>query len=498
MTGAVGTMYRFKLAMFLGPIRRQPGVAIALGVLAIIVLPSAFGFGFLLPDLPIATGGFTELAALTLSVFAAFFLISAPGGGILLQPAEVDFVAPGPVTVRQFARADLLFQATLFGFGLPLVALFALGYTVRVGASPLAFLVPLLSLAALLFIMIAFVQALRVARLVGRRWALPVKALGAAVLLAPAALAFLLRIPVPYASVPFPTTAAVYTALLPFGGGGWPGPALLAAYGAAAVGAHAWATRRPAIPNLKATFGLDFGPEGKRRQQEALFRAFGRFRRTGGSRLYRPTVVATMASLHFARMARDGSLVLSLALAAVFTVPFLGFGPAFSGLGAAYIALILAIVSVAQWMASDRTNLWIVLVSGSDPGAFFVGWWAALGGFIAAVAAGAAVLGGLLSASVDAVAIAAAAASGFGGAAGAVIAAARFPYAPNEFSLRPFLHFLIAGAGAGVGALAAVAVGTAASSFPALRVFALAAVVAVVTVLSRATVFRGAHHPRAG
>jgi len=496
MTGAVGTMYRFKLAMFLGPIRRQPAVAVVVGLLAVFFLPGAFGFGFLLPDLPFAAGGIAELAALTLSVFAAFFLISAPGGGVLLQPAEVDFVAVGPVTVRQFARADLLFQATLFGAGLPLVALFALGYAVRIGAAPWAFLVPFVAVAALLLILVAFVQALGIARLLGKRWALPVTVLGTAALLAPAAISFALRVPVRYSSLPFPTTAAVQVALLPFGGGGWLGIALLAGYGVVALLAHAWATRRPSLPNVRATFGLAFGPEGKRRQQEALLRAFGRVRRAGGARMYRPTVFATMARLHLARMTRDGSLVLSLALAAVFTVPFLGFGSGFGGLGAAYIALILPMVSVAQWMVSDRGNLWILLVSGSDPKAFFVGWWATLGSFVAVVAATIAAVAGVSAGRIDGVEIAASTAAGLGGAAGAVIAAARFPYAPNEFSLRPLLHLVLAGLGAAAGAVPVYAIGGAMAALPNLLPIALAADVAVATYLLSVAVARATRHPR--
>ncbi len=496
MSGAVGTMYRFKLAMFLGPIRRQPAVAVAVGLLAVIFLPAAFGFGFLLPDLPFAQGGFANLASLTLSLFAAFLLISAPGGGVLLQPAEVDFVAVGPVTVRQFARADLLFQATLFGAGLPFVLLFALGYTLRVGAPSWSFLVPFFAVGALLFILIALVQALGIARLLGKPWALPVAALGTVALLAPAALGFAFRVPVQYSSLPFPTTAAVQVALLPFGGGSALGLPLLVAYGGVAFLAHMWATRHPYLPNVRATFALALGPEGKRRQQEVLLRAFGRVRRIGGSRMYRPTVFATMARLHFARMTRDGSLVLSAVIAVVFTVPFLGFGATSGGLGAAYVALILPMVSVAQWMVSDRGNLWILLVSGRDPETFFVGWWAALGGFVAAVAAAIALIAGLAAGRPDGTAVAVAVAAGIGGAAGAVIAAARFPYAPNEFSVRPLLHLVLAGLGAAAGAVPVYAIGGAMVAFSNLLPIALAADVAAATYLSSVAVARATRHPR--
>ncbi len=454
----IGTLYRFKLRMFLGPIRHQPVAMVGFALLALFVLPGAFLWGYFLPEMLSVTGGnLLELASLALAVLAAFFVLSAPGGGLLLQQAEVDFVSLAPLTVREFVLADLLFQLTFFGAGLPVVLLGALGLSLRLGAPPWSLLAPLATFAVFAAVWISLVQTLGIARAVGKRWAFPATGAIAAGLLGPAALRFAFRLPVAYADLPLPTTAAVEVALFPFGYGTWIGLPILALYAVVVVAGYMWATNRPSLPNLRGTFAFSFGLERRRRQQEALLRAFGRLRPAAGARLYRTRVESTMAVLHFVRMTRDGTLILSAVIATVFVVPFLGLGGAFP-VGGVYLAFLLPVIAVGQWMVTDRSNLWIVLVSGQPPQTFFVGWWASLGGFVACVAGPLSLVVDLAVGRLDGVAFLASISAALGSTTGAVVCAARFPYAPNELSFRPFVHLLLAGLGGGLGAAPAFAI----------------------------------------
>ena len=495
MTVTVLTLYRLKLKMFLGPIRQQPAMAVALLVVAIVFLPGAFGFGYFLPDQPFGALDLLEVGALALSMLAALVFLAAPGGGLMLQPAEVDFVAVAPVPVRRFLLADVFFQATVFGLGLPVVALATAGYAVRIGAPLWAFLVPVASLSILLFVVVFLVQGVGVARLLRRRWAAPLIALALVAFVAPVAVRFLLRLPTVYAALPYPTTAAVQVALLPFGHGHWTGLPILAAYALVALAVHRWAAQHPTLPNLRATFAaLSFTTEAKRMQQIALLRAFGRLRTARASRLYRPTLSGTMAALHLARMTRDGSLILFLAVALGFGIPFVFAGASFS-FGGAYLVLFLPVAAVGQWMATDRPNLWILLTAGGNPAAFFVGWWIALGALVAAVGAAVSFLAGLAGAGVEGIAVATSVTSALGATAGSVLAAAQFPYTPNQFSVRPILHFFLTVVFAGVGALPILALGIAFASAPFLLPLVVVAATAILAWVFRDVVAKGARNP---
>ncbi|MEK6852138.1 MAG: hypothetical protein AABY30_06335, partial [Candidatus Thermoplasmatota archaeon] len=106
--GLLWTLYRFKVRSFLGPVLRQPSSLAVFIVLAVVFLPGAVATGYFLPDLPWAFAGLEEVGALALSMLLAFNLPSALGGGLVLHPAEVDFTATAPITVRRLALADLL------------------------------------------------------------------------------------------------------------------------------------------------------------------------------------------------------------------------------------------------------------------------------------------------------------------------------------------------------------------------------------------------------
>ncbi len=449
MTVTAWTLYRFKVAMFTSALRRQPAGAAAFLVLAILILPGAFAMGYFLPESPFASADLVETFALPLSIVAALGLLAAPGGGMLLQPAEVDFVAVAPVSVRRFALADALFQCTVFGASLPVIGIGVLGYTLRAGVPLWAALVPVGMYALSLFLFTLFVQALGIARLFQRPWVLPVTAGLFVALIAPAIARSALRLPAAYSNLPYPTTAAVQVALLPFGSGGWTGVPIFAAFALLAVAANRWATREPSLPNLRGTFAFSFTPEAKRTQQEALLRAFGHLRRAEGARLHRPSLVRTMAVLHFVRMTRDGTLFLSAILALAIGLPS-AFSAAPFSFGGFYVSMFLAVAAVAQWMATDRTNNWIVRVSGVPPEAFYVGWWASLAALATGIGIAIALVAGVVLGSIDGVGIAATVAGSLGAVAGSVVAAARWPYVPNEFSMRPILHMTVTGVLGGV------------------------------------------------
>ncbi|HEV8594846.1 MAG TPA: hypothetical protein VGR51_04880 [Thermoplasmata archaeon] len=459
MTVGVLDLYRLKLHMYLGPVRRQPALLAVFVLLAFLVLPGAFGIGYFFGEAIGPLGDLVENAALGLSMFAAIALLAAPGGGLMLQGAEVDFVAVAPVSVRRFVLADALFQTTAFGIGLPAIALGSLGFTLRTGAPVWTFLVPPFVFVTVLFLGVLVVQTIGIARLAGNRWALPLALLLFGLLVAPAFARFALHIPVAYARLPYPTTAAIQVALLPYGLGSWAGVPVLLAFGALVVAAHAWVTDRPSIPNLRATFAaFGISPESRRIQQAAMMRVFGRIRRAGGTRVYRPRLLATMAALHRVRMTRDGTLFLALILSVALGLPSFLAGPEFS-FGGFYVVVFLPIAAVGQWMATDRSNLWIVKVSSGSPQSFFSGWWLALGSLVAIAGAAVSLIGGLGTGRIDAGGIGISVAGALGACAGAVIAAARFPYAPNEFTVRPFLHFLLTGLFAGLAVAPAAAAG---------------------------------------
>ncbi len=463
VTVTAWTLYRFKLRIFLAPMRRHPLVAVALVLIAIVALGGMFAFGYFLPEAGVLQQNLVEALAFPLSLLAAIGLLTSPGGGMMLQPAEVDFVAVAPVSVRRFALADAMFQATLFGVGLPAVAVLALAYAVRTGAPLWSALVPPGVMVAALLAYTLFIQALGIARLLRKRWALPLALTLFAILLAPAIFRVALGVPIAYASLPYPTTAVAQAALLPFGRGAWIGVPVLAAFCAVAVAANAWATNRPFIPNLRGTFGLAFTGEGKRMQQEAFLRLFGRLRRDAGARLYRPTIPKTMAALHVVRMTRDGTLFLAAIFGFVLGLPSLlaGGSLAYGGL---YAALFLPVAATGQWMISDRPNLWIVRTTGTPPEAYFAGWWVSLAAIVGSVGGGIGLVASVASRSVDVVGIAASVAGAFGACAGSMFCAARLPYAPNEFSIRPLAHMMLTAVFGGITALPILALGFAFAS----------------------------------
>lgn len=457
MTVTVWTLYRQKLRIFLAPMRRHPAAAVALVLLALLLVGGMFAFGYFLPDAPFSQGNLVEALALPLSLLAAVGLLTSPGGGMMLQPAEVDFVAVAPVTVRRFALADAMFQATLFGIILPAVTLLALGYAARTGTPLWMAAVPPAVLIAALFAYTLFIQALGIARLLRRRWAVPLALVLFAILLAPLVAQIAFGLDVAYASLPYPTTAVAQAALLPFGRGSWTGIPVLLAFVAVAIAANAWATNRPYLPNLRGTFGLAFTGEGKRMQQEAFLRAFGRLRREDGARLYRSTIPKTMAALHVARMTRDGTIFLAAVFGFVLGLPsFLANGSlAYGGL---YVAFFLPVAAAGQWMVSDRANLWIVRTTGTPAEAYFSGWWVGLASIVAAIGVAIGLVASLASGRLDSVGIAASVAGALGASAGSVVCAAKFPYAPNEFSARPFVHMVLTAIFGGVTVLPILAV----------------------------------------
>jgi hypothetical protein len=458
MTVSAWTLYRFKLQMFLAPIRRHPVAAVALVPLAALVLAGTFAIGYFLPDTGFALGNLVETLALPLSLLAAVGLLTSPGGGMMLQPVEVDFVAVTPVTVRRFAFADAMFQATLFGVGLPALMLLALGYALRTGAPLWAALVPPFVTAASLVGYTFFLQALGIARLLRKRWAFPVALTLFAIFLAPAVVRIVFRVPEAYSLLPYPTTAVAQVALLPFGMGAWVGVPVLASAILVAIAASAWATNRPFLPNLRGTFGLAFTGEGKRLQQEALLRAFGRFRRVEGARVNRPTLRATMTVLHATRMARDGTLFLAAIFGFALGLPSLLAGDSLV-YGGLYVAFFLPVASAGQWMISDRPNLWILQTSGARAESYFSGWWVALAAVVGVIAAAIGIVASAASGRLDIVGISAGVAGALGASAGAVFCAAKLPYAPNEFTVRPLVHMLLTAIFGGIAVLPIAALG---------------------------------------
>lgn len=488
------TLYAFKLRMFLGPIRRQPALAAALVLVALLTLPGALSMGYFLPALATPATPLVDLGALLLSLFLGFGLLISPGGGLLLQPAEVDFVATAPVTVRRFALADALFQTTLFGVGLGFAGVAAIGYAASVGAPAWAFLVPVASFGTLLFLGVLVFQTLGIARLLRRRWAWPVTGLAFAAFVLPGVLRAA-GIPISYADLPYPTTAAVQVALLPFGRGDWIGVPVLLAWLLLAVAANALATRTPTLPGLRATFTFSFTPEAKRVQQEALMRLFGKLRITRGARLYRATILRTMAALHRVRMTRDGTLVLGLLFSVVFAFAFIASEGTFP-LAGVYIAVFLPTVAVAQWLVSDRTNLWIVAVSGGPPEAFFVGWWSPLAALTAAAGGGLTLFAGVVAGRLDAATTAGTIAAGVAASAGAVVCAARFPYLPNELTVLPLIHILVTGAMAATGLLPVLLLAWLLAPQPVALAAAIVVALVAVAGLSYALVLAATRKPK--
>ena len=483
MTVGVLLLYRLKLRMFfLGPLRRQPAMAVLFVLLALLFLPGAFGFGYFFGESPFARLPLLSMGALVVSLFAGAAFLMAPGGGFLLQPAEVDFVATAPVTVRRFALADALFQTTFYGASLLFVGVAALGYGLRTGAPVWAFLVPVVSFGLLIFSIVLLIQSLGIARLLGKRWAWPATGLAFTVFVLPALAEFGFRVRGAYTLVPYPTTAAVQVALLPFGMGQWIGVPVLAAYVLLALGVHTLATNRASLPNLRGTFAFTLTPEAKRTQQEALLRAFGRMRRIGGARLYRTRLVGTMSALHTVRMVRDGTLFLSLLMAVALGLPSLMTGGlAFGGM---YVVLFIPIAATAQWMVSDRPNLWILSVSRAPAQAFFLGWWASLAALTAIVGASITVLASVVAGTLDGVAVVATIAGALGGAAGSMVGAARLPYAPNEFTVLPLLHMILTGGLAAVGFVPVLVLGIVLGSQPFVLGVAAVALAAAVAWFS--------------
>lgn len=74
LTVGILTLYRFKLRMFLGPLRRQPALIALLVILAFLLLPGAFAVGYFFADLPFVAGSLVEVGAFGLSVLAAMSL----------------------------------------------------------------------------------------------------------------------------------------------------------------------------------------------------------------------------------------------------------------------------------------------------------------------------------------------------------------------------------------------------------------------------------------
>jgi len=496
--GLTWTLYRFKVRAFLGPVIRQPATLVAFVLLALLLLPGAAAMGYFLPDLPWAAAGIEEVGALGLSMLLAFNLPTALAGGLVLHPAEVDFAATAPVTVRRLALADLLFQGTIQGSGLVAAVFGAIGYTVRTGAPPWAFLVPVGAFVVLGVTFVLTVQALGIARLLRKRWA--GAAIGAlfALLLLPAILRFALSLPTGYADLPYPTSAAVRVALLPFGGGDWTGVPILLAWLGLAAAANLRATARATLPNLRpaAALAVMFEPAAqKRMQQEAMTKFFGRFRRAGGARLHDPSLTRTMMRLHLARMARDGTAFMMVVLCVLFGTLYLGV-PEAGASNAAFIVYVLPVAVTGQWMVSDRANLWLVAVSGQPPETFFRGWWLGLGAITGTLGFAIALLPTLVRGPIDLVSPFLIAGGALGAVALVIVAAAKWPYNPSAFSIRPFAHLILGGLGAGLGSLPVLAAVFVAQVFaPAVVPLAAVGVLAVVLVLCDRIVVIGAHHP---
>ena len=494
LTVTVWTLYRFKLGVFLAPMRRHPLIIVALAFVAILGLAGMFVFGYFLPDSGILQGDLVEALAVPLSLLAAVGLLTSPGGGMMLQPAEVDFVAVAPVTVRRFAFADALFQATLFGIGIPAISVLSLGFALRTGAPLWAALwTPAMAFVALLAYTL-FIQAFGIARLLRKRWALPLALTLFAILLAPAVARVVLGTMIAYASLPYPTTAVAQAAFLPFGRGTWIGLPVLLAFILVAVGASAWATNRPSLPNLRGTFGLAFSGEGKRMQQEALLRLFGRLRRGDGARLYRPTIAQTMRALHGVRMTRDGTLFFAAIFGLVLGLPSLMSGGSLGSAGL-FVAFLLPVASAAQWMISDRPNLWIVRSTATPPEAYFAGWWVSLVALVGTVAAVIGLASSLASGTVDPVGIEAAIAGALGACAASLFCAAKLPYAPNEFSVRPLAHMVLTAIFGGLVALPILALGFALASNAPVAALAGLPVLAVSAWLLHGFVRATTKHP---
>ena len=496
--GLTWTLYRFKVRAFVGPVLRQPATLAAFVLLALVFLPGAVAMGYFLPDLPWAAAGLEEIGAMALSMLLAFNLPTALAGGLVLHPAEVDFAATTPVTVRRLALADLLFQGTIQGTGLVVAGLGAIGYTVRTGAPPWAFLVPVAAFLLLGLTFVLTVQALGIARLVRKRWAGAAIGVVFVLLLLPAILRFALSLESGYAGLPYPSTAAVEVALLPFGEGSWTGLPILLGWLGLAAAANLRATARASLPNLRpaAALAVMFEPAAqKRMQQEAMTRLFGRFRRAGGARLHDPSLTRTMMRLHLARMARDGTLFMMAILCVLFGAIYLGV-PEAGASNAGFVVLVLPIAVVGQWMVSDRPNLWLVAVSGQRPEAFFRGWWLGLGAITATLGVAISMVPTLLRGTVDLVSPILLAGAALGAVALAIVAAARWPYNPSTFSFRPFVHLLLGGIGAGLGGLPVLAAWFVALAFaPPIAPLAGLGMLAFVFVLCDRIVVIGAARP---
>ncbi|MEK6852056.1 MAG: hypothetical protein AABY30_05920, partial [Candidatus Thermoplasmatota archaeon] len=230
-------------------------------------------------------------------------------------------------------------------------------------------------------------------------------------------------------------------------------------------------------------------------QQAALTRLFGRFRRAGGARLHDPSLTRTMMRLHLVRMTRDGTLFMIVIMCLLFGTLLLGV-PETGASNAGIVVLVLPVAVVGQWMVSDRPNLWLVAVSGQRPESFFRGWWLGLGVFIAAIGVVLSLLPSIVLGTLDPVTPVVLAGAALGSVALMIVGAAKWPYNPSALSVRPFLHFLLGGLGAGMGAapvLAAVFLGFFVA--PAIAPLAGIAMLAVVAVLCDRIVVLGAAKP---
>jgi len=163
--------------------------------------------------------------------------------------------------------------------------------------------------------------------------------------------------------------------------------------------------------------------------------------------------------------------------------------------GGLYILMILPVAAAGQWMVTDRPNLWILAVSGARPATFFVGWWIGLAAITGATGAAITLSAGIASGRFDAIGLAATVAGALGGCAGSVAAAAKFPYAPNEITVVPFLHFLLTGGMAAAALLPVFLIGWALGPIPVVLWAVLIPAVACVGLLARAFVAAAAKNP---
>jgi hypothetical protein len=364
----------FKLKQYFGPVRTDRSKLLSstlqMGVLATLAAP----WGYIMATFPGAAppGGALATATAIFTVLLALSLLYALAGGMMVFPAEVDFVLTSPVRPKSFLHASVVFQFLAFQLtSIPFVPVMV-GYAVGRGFSVGWIALALLGFEAFLLFTILLVHALGIMVMMGGRAAKVVVVALVALLFMPF-LGFLLPIPA-QGDIPLPSTLYVHALLLPLGivtPFPW-APLGLMGYLAAAYCLFIWAGARDFIPHLRPNLALSFGEAihpGLLRERLGGLRARRLpWRRAGNLRPHEGSVASVLLRLHLLRMVRQGALFMVLAFVLLLvSLPLILGGTSRAGFevvtSTVLYAGLVGPMLVFAWNGSERPSLWVPLTS---------------------------------------------------------------------------------------------------------------------------------------